>query len=61
MGIIGFVCDHTFACVISDQCLSLGDIALLPSCQYEPQRVSEAVHAHMDFRSEPASAPTEGL
>ena len=47
--------------IVSNQLLSLGDIVALPSGQCKLQWVAEGIYAHMDFRAEPASAPTKGL
>ena len=59
--VISFVGQYVLASVTRDQPLRLGDVVLLPSGQDEPQGVAQAVHAHVNLRAEPASAPAQGL
>ena len=56
-----FIRDHVLAPVAGEQSFRLGRVMLLSRRQREPQRVAQAVHAHMDLRAVPAATAAQGL
>lgn len=60
-GIIRRVSDHILRFVAGHYRCGLRDIVALAPGQRAAQRVAQCIHAHMDFRTKPASAPAEGL
>ena len=47
--------------VVGYQRLGLSDVMALARCEGEPKGIAQSIDTHMDFRTEPSTAPTQSL
>lgn len=59
--IVGRVPDGMFKSITSNEGRSLGNVMALPTTQDKPQRVAQAIDAHMDLGAKAPSASAQSL
>lgn len=61
LGIIRTIGDQAFKIKLSDQVCCLRDVMPLSTRQTKTQRISQSIHAYMDFGGEAAATAAKGL
>lgn len=61
VGVIGFVCNHSFGLMLRQQLFSAGNIMLFARAEAQFQRLSLGIYREMQLRAEPAARAPEGF